>query len=247
MLTVSCEIWFELEPWTKWQQPHDPPHTLGIALKPGRWTLFGPGTGWEHDVAGELIAPNPLLIGRSPDGGWRCIAHLALTDRDELVIFRLEVVPWDDDVIGLGTAALANLPLHRWLVAAHSRLSDPGIAAWFQAKGAQVLTPGQLAEVRRDAKRLAKSTPPKPGPKGFGEAYYRRLALEYLELQPKIGRGIRIELADRETKRQNQPVTPLNIRDALNKATELGFLAKGTRGRAGRMPGPNLYPTSEED
>lgn len=231
----------------KWQSPHDPPHVLGADLKPGRWALFGPPRGWESDVAGEPLAPRPLLVGRSTDGKWRCIAHLDLTEAGELVVFRLEVCPWGDEVISIGTAVLANLPLHRWLVAAHSRLADPAVAEWFAARGAHLLTSDQLTKVRREAKRLAKSTPPKPGPKGFGEDYYRRLALEYLKLQPEIGRGIRLELARLETKRQGREVTPINIRDALDRATELGFLSKGTRGRAGRLPGPNLYPTENED
>lgn len=228
-----------------WPIPHDPPHLLGFDLKPGRWGLYGPGLGWEHDVAGEPVPPRPLLIGRSPDGKWRCIAHLDLTDAGELVIFRLEVCPWDDRVVGIGSDLLRNLPLHRWLVAAHSHLSDPGVAEWFLARGARALTPDQIKEVKRDAKRLSRSTPPKPGPKGFGEDYYRRLALEYLELQPTVSRGIRLVLAARESARQKREVTPINIRDALDKATELGFLSKGTRGRAGRLPGPNLYPTTE--
>ena len=194
----------------------------------------------EVDAAGQPLPSAPLLVGRSSDGKWRCIAHLGFTDRNELVAYRLEVRPWGDEVVGLGTDALRNLPLGRWLTNAHSWLAGP-VAEWAR-------DPEKLKHLRQETRRLAESTPPRRGPKGFGEAYYRRLAVEYLELQAKgLSRGIREELAYRETKRQKKEVTVLNIRDALTKATELGYLTKGTRGRAGRGAGPNLIPSVEEE
>lgn len=190
------------------------------------------------------------MVGRSSDGRWRVLGYLSLTDNDEFVIYRLEIRPWTSDVIFIGTDVLRNLPLHRWLVEAHSRLTEP-IAEWLRDKGvpARAVDDKELRRLSKLAERMAASTPPRTGPKGFGEDFYRRLALDYLALQKDgISRGIRQELARRETKRQGKRITDINIRDALNKATQLGFLSPGTSGRAGRRPGPNLlYSDDKED
>lgn len=190
----------------------------------------------------------PLMVGRSPDGKWRCLAWLSLNERNELVAYRVEVRPWTGEVISLGTDVLRYLPLHRWLAEAHSSLTGP-VAAWLREGGvpARSIDRRELRRLRKEAERMVESTPPRPGRKGFGTAFYRRLALEYLELQSDgVSRGIRVALADRESARQGKTITTDAIRDALHKATELGFLLPGTRGRAGRLPGPNLYVDEQE-
>ncbi|MGD0984479.1 MAG: hypothetical protein ABSA65_11785 [Acidimicrobiales bacterium] len=223
----------------KWQLPDDVSGSSYWAqnapLKKGEMILY-------------LAPEGPLMVGRSPDGLWRCLAWLSLTDRQEIVIFRLEVRPWGDDVLSLGTNPLRDLPLHRWLTQAHSRLTD-GIAEWLADEGGvptHSMDAKELRRLRRVAKDMAESTTPRPGPKGFGENFYRRLALDYLELQGKgVSRGIRWVLAEQENRRQKRDdIDDRTVRDWLTKATRLGFLSAGSPGRAGRRPGPNLYEDS---
>jgi len=195
----------------------------------------------------------PLLVGRSSDGRWRCSAHLSLTEQNEFVIYRLDVRPWGSELIPLGTDVLRRLPLGRWLTSAHSWLTAP-LAEWLDSGSPSPSRPVDEKEWRRlrqEAERIVKSELPKRGPKGYGSSFYRRIALSYLELQAHgVARGIQGRIAEQEnTRRGNKgmPVTATNVRDWLSRATELGFLSPGTKGRAGRAPGPNLYDTTEED
>ena len=203
-----------------------------VELRPGRMGLFLPPEG-------------PMLVGRSSDGFWRFVGWLSLTAADEFVIFRSETRPWDDVVRPLTADVLRSLPLSRWLVEAHGTFTEP-IAAWLRAHG-QDARAVDKAELRAMARRVAGSRPPRPGPSGFGDDYYRRLAISYLELQRQgIGRGIRPLLAEQESRRLGREVTPVQIRDALSKATTLGYLAPGKQGRAGRFPGPRLFEEKED-
>jgi hypothetical protein len=218
----------------QWQLPEDDFSSRVVAQeanpKPGKMSLHLPSEG-------------PLMVGRSPDGLWRCLAWLSLNERGELVIFRLELRPWTtDEMPSIGTDVLRYLPLAHWLAQAHSRLTE-GIAEWLQERGVSTrpIDAKEFRRLRKLAERMVESTPTRPGRKGFAVSYYRWLALEYLELQDKVSRGIRDVLADRASHREGRKITSENIRDALHKATELGFLLPGTQGRAGRLPGPNLY------
>lgn len=237
----------------RWYPPHDFAQGVygpdGRGLRKGQMIVIFPPRSHETDVAGEPLPPAPLMVGRSSDGDWRVIAHLGFTERNELVAYRLEIRPWAEDAAGVTTTDLRNVPLGRWLAYAHSWVTRPGGAALVAHQAAQFQgTAADRKRLRREALRIAESTAPKPGPKGLGEKYYRRLALDYLDLQAAgKGRGIRGELARRETARQERPVSDLNIRDHLTRATSLGFLAPGTPGRTGRLPGANLYPHTDEE
>lgn len=225
----------------KYENIHD--LAQSAKLKRGQMVLFrDPGDQRRGRPAG------PVMVGRASD--WRVAAWLSLNDRDELVIFRLEVRPWGDDVASIGSAVLTQLPLSRWLAQAHSRLTEP-IVQWLKEQGGDpgsVIDSAELRRLHKTAERLARSTPPRPGAKGFGDAYYRRLALDYLTLQSQgVSRGIRLRLAEQESQRQGREVTDTQVRDALSKATELGYLAPGQSGRAGRKPGPRLLSPEEED
>jgi hypothetical protein len=146
----------------------------------------------------------------------------------------------------LGTDVPRNLPLAGWLAQAHSRLTE-GIAGWLAEEGGVPIHSIDIEELRRLrklAKGMAESTTPRPGPKGFGDNFYRRLAISYLELQGKR-RDIRWALAEQENRRQKRDdIDDLMIRDWLTKTTRLGFLSAGTPGRAGRQAGPRLYEDS---
>ncbi len=178
---------------------------------------------------------DPFIAGRSPDGRWCVVAHLGLSEGGRFYIADLEVTPWDDGAVPLGGATLRRLPLGRWLTEAHALL------ATLADRG---LREGRVSE---ELERLARSRrTPAPGRRAAGGWDYRRLALEYLELQGQgVSRGIRDRLAAIETRRQRRPVSALNVRDALTVATRRGFLSKGAPGRAGRLPGPRLFEEGE--
>ena len=79
---------------------------------------------------------------------------------------------------------------------------------------------------------------PRRGRRGYGDAFYRTVARQYLRLQ-EAGwrRGILNELA----RINDRPRDTVNT--WVQEATRRGFLTPGTPGRAGRDPGPNLDPT----
>jgi len=202
---------------------------VGRQVGPGQMVVLFPASSTPEDA-------DPFIGARSPDGAWRVVAHLHLADDGTFFVRDLEVTPWDGSPMPLSTDTLRRLPLGRWTTQAHASLAGrarKGVAA---GRGGEQLS------------RLAGSTvAPKVGPRGFGRDYYRRLALDYLDLQAKgVSRGIREELAFLEGLRQKRRITTTNIRDGLTKATELGFLTPGHRGRAGRQPGPNLYVNDKE-
>jgi hypothetical protein len=187
-----------------------------------------------------MVTPDdadPFIGGRSPDGHWGVVAHLRLLG-DVFSICDLEVWPWDgEESAALGTDVVRRLPLGRWLTFAHGRLAELASTA---------IREGHAHE---ELRRLSRSkVQPAAGRRGFGADFYRRLALEYLELQEQgVSRGIRAELARRESRRQGRTVTEINVRDALSKATELGFLSRGAPGRAGRTAGPNLFQDTDKE
>jgi hypothetical protein len=182
----------------------------------------------------RVLVGNPMqLEGWTPDGLWRCIGDLIKTDQGRLVVSRLVIEPWRfGDQIGVSTDVLRKLPLGRWLASAHATMSD----------SEQWLATGELSktdEGRKWARRAAeqaRSMKLERGPKGYPPDHYRRIAIEYLDLQAQgVGRGIQKRLAEIEH------VNWQTIRDWLNRAKELEFLSAGTPGRAGRSAGPNLY------
>ncbi|MDA8289943.1 MAG: hypothetical protein M0014_16130 [Actinomycetota bacterium] len=177
----------------------------------------------------------PFIAARSRDGRWCVVVHLRLSDRGTFYQRDLEVTPWDDIYTPMSTQVLRQLPLGQWLTDAH---------AWIAQRAQTRMQEGQVS---RELQRLASSRKaPRTGRRPTPQWNHRRLALEYLKLQEKgVGRGIRRELAVIESRHQRRPVTDSMVLSALVQATHKGFLGPGTRGRAGRAPGPNLFVEEE--
>jgi hypothetical protein len=195
------------------------------------------------DVDDIFIGPqgDPVIKARSTDGAWCCTAFLRLTTDRRWIIASYTVSPWADVPSGGATTATArSLPFGRWLAMAHARLPEMGdwLAKGTLPSGAPTMVLPQHVERARRLAELARGAELRKGRKGYPADHYRRIAFEYLDLQSQgVGRGIQRRLAEQQDpQRQWQ-----TIRDWLAKATELGFLTKGTPGRAGREPGPNLY------
>jgi hypothetical protein len=173
---------------------------------------------------------DPIIGGRSPDGRWKCLAYLTLTDGNKFIVHRIELLPWGPVALPLGTKELRRLPLSRWLAGAHAKLGGA-------AKNH--LVSGKPTTHKAGLQRLIDSEVPRSGMQGFGMEFYRRVASDYLELQGS--RGIHERIADRMSERDGQTCSLTRIRDYISKATQMGFLSPGTPGVGARLPGPNLY------
>ena len=176
-------------------------------------------------------ALSPMIEGRSVDGLYRCYADLDVK-AGRLTIIHLEVEPWAFGQASIGTDALRQLPLGRWLTQAHSLLRDETL--WLRTGEL-----GKSPKGREMAAKLAKSNldaePPHQGRRGYPATFYRDVALRYLELQEQgVSRGVQKQIA------KERDVPWQTARDWISKSTRLKFLSPGTPGRAGRRPGPNL-------
>jgi len=198
--------------------PQEAHRRLVTKLKPGGMTVYFPGTITPEDA-------DPFIGGRSSDGQLRCLAYLHLTKSGAIVIKELEIMSWDGTERHIGSTELQSLPIHRWLTKAHTDL-----AGW------------EAAERRHGrATRLGIADWAVGTERGRGRDFYRRVALEYLDLQSQGVTHIQKMLAQESRQRLGIDLDGVQIRDALTTATRRGFLSPGTRGRAGRRPGPNLH------
>lgn len=200
-------------------EPHRFPDGSELRLRPAAHAMF---------TISDMPDAEPWLIGRSRDGLWLCELRFARIGEDIFSAYEMHLEPWlENEAVPLGTKVLAELPLHQWTLQAQTAM-----AKRFKEEGSP------------EATAIAEATVAKPGPKGFGTDFYRQLALEYLRLQGQgVGRGIRTVLADWMTETLGDKYDEANVKDALVKAVNLGFLSHGTQGRAGRDEGPNLYVT----
>lgn len=195
------------------------------------------------------------IEGRSPDGNWCVRAFLAVDQDQHLAITRLESWPFDTAVVmgaaphvGLGGDDLRRFPLGRWVAEALAQLADENLLAatgsgydpMLEKLGFTGASEKRKAWARQVAEE-ARSVTLRRGRRGYPDDHYRRIALAYLDLQQQgVYRGIQKRLAEQEGRPWQ------TIRDWLAIATEKGFLTKGSKGRAGRMPGPRLYESKEE-
>lgn len=197
------------------------------------------------------------IEGRSTDGKWCARAFLDVDRERQLAITRLEMWPDDTDVVtgakpqtGLSGDALRHLPLGRWMVEALAQLTDEDLLAKTGAGYDPMLKElgyeNASADRKEWARRVSEEARSIPlrrrGRRGYPDDHYRRIALAYLELQRQgVSRGIQQQLAEQEGRPWQ------TIRDWVRIATEKGFLGPGSKGKAGRMPGPNLYDDGSSD
>ncbi len=88
------------------------------------------------------------------------------------------------------------------------------------------------------------------GKRGYGDDFYRLVALEYVALTERGegGRGALQRLAEVMASRMHErtPRPRDNIRDWVAEARRRGFLTPGEPGRGGGGPGPRLYARESE-
>lgn len=185
-------------------------------------------------AAGTLVNGEPWLIQgvlRSDPAGPPIVARL-----------RAENFPVADvEVTG---TVLRSLPIARirdkalaWLIPlAVGRQALADASGW-------AITPDDVERARETA---AQAERPQRGRRGHPPEHYRRIAFRYLELLKDGQRKVLVALADEESERLGRTIPRETVRDWVRKATRLGFLAPGKRGRAEARPGPNLYKKKEE-
>lgn len=105
-----------------------------------------------------------------------------------------------------------------------------------------------VAIARRRVKAASRKAT--PGGSGRGDAFYRRIALDLIELvesgRPTPG-GVLQELARFEADRLHQAEVPIEtLRTWIRIARQREFLAPGQRGRMNAEPGRLLYLTEEQ-
>lgn len=186
------------------------------------------------------------LVG---DREWRVTGLLATEPDGAVVVRRVEVTPWlalpgkqppsGHDVT---STVLRSLHIARIRDRAARQLREWSLDL---AIADEVGWPTPSAEERAaidDAAEKAAGAVRRPGPRGFGDDFYRRLALRYLAVQDereranRSKRGIIRELAG------EFGLSPTQARDAVAAARERGWLMPGSPGRAGAEPGPRLNP-----
>ena len=199
-------------------------HISGMVsrLSPGHMRVHLPG-------AVDPAVTDPIIGGRSSDGRWKVLAYLTLTDDGQFLISRLEVMPWEPVALDLNMQDLKALPLTRWRAEAHRQIIG-------MTKDHHEGT--TKTNLKNEARILLDSSLPRAGDRGFGDAFYERLARLYLDLQG--ARGIQKRLATRLGELEGRPFSARQVSDATKKATKLGYLLPGTNGRGLRSPGPNL-------
>jgi hypothetical protein len=189
-------------------------------LRPGEMRVYFPGPATPADA-------DPFIGGRSSDGRLRCLAYLRLSSSEAMVIKEVDVMSWDGTQCHIGSTELNKLPLHRWLTKAHADLATRDAKEAKRRRGPSVSIRNWSVGTER----------------GRGREFYRRIAFEYLKVQEEGEPHVQKRLARESRHRLGIELNLTQVRDALTKATRLGFLTRGTRGRSGRGPGLNLYET----
>ncbi len=176
-----------------------------------------------------------------------------------VVLTRLEFVAnKPEERGGLTSSTLRSLRLDAVVGKARGRLSqfDPARAKQgFPDPGAKAsVDPDVVAQLERFFERIGKlaraaAEQKAGGRRGYGDDFYRLVALEYVALseQGNGGRGALQRLAAVMATRlgEKQPRSRDNIRDWVAEARRRGFLTPGEPGRGGGGPGPRLYADVE--
>jgi hypothetical protein len=234
-----------------------PPEPAG--LQGGR-CFFLPGvtiTAFREELDSGVLGVN--FATACADDPWR-VTGIVRIESARIVITKLTIEPqpfWQPssgrivkqdemDAIGNGVTSslLRSIQVGRLITALRGELHHLEAAAKKQealaAPGADAPSadPEYLDVARRVAQAVPK--PPKRGRHGFGDDFYRRVALLYLELQSAgWGRGILGEIARLEDRPRE------TVSTWVRQARKRGFLTAGTPGRAGAEPGPRLHETPD--
>jgi hypothetical protein len=132
---------------------------------------------------------------------------------------------------------LRGLPLAR----IRGRALD-GLEGIRQARDAMSETGWSInpASVERARDAAIEAGKPRLGRPGLPVEHLARIAGRYIDLVEAGVGNVLVVLAEEESKRAGRTIPRETIRDWVRKATERGYLAPGTPGRAEARPGPKL-------
>jgi hypothetical protein len=221
-------------------------------------------TAWKERLTAIDVAPQSGTVGAwsviaglpRADGGisvlvqsaeWLLAAVCGFVNGD-LVLTEATIRPVDTAPSnGLSGTVLRSIPVAA--IVAEARRQAIAAPDEFAAIPAEVglMTSEALIRIKGLANKLDTTAMRRGGRRGFPPDFYRGVAIDYLELQGAgKGRGILVEIARLATGRLGRPVTRENARDWVRRATELKYLSAGIPGKAGRLPGPNLFNGGSE-
>jgi hypothetical protein len=196
------------------------------------------GNDYEDDVLARFAAYVEAPSSRShsaPVTGWIVGGYLRLAPSGEVTIGQLELQPLDNKAASVTGTVLRSFRVEELLARALAQLEDaPAVMSVLERHGLRRPSEEEKSNAERAAKAAARHER-RRGRAGYPESHYRRVALDYLELQKDVRRGIRQRLAER------YGVNAKTVGDWIHRAHELGFLGSGHQGRAGREAGPRLY------
>jgi hypothetical protein len=221
-----------------WLKDHGvvPPPPQGMV---GRWQVrAGSGSGADGSIS---------VLAETAE--WYLMAICGFVG-DDLVLTEMLIRPQSKPAPtnGVNGTLLRSIPVAG--IIAEARRQAIQAPAVFAAIPPEVglMSHEALSRVKELAGKLEITSLRRGGRRGFPDDFYRGIAGEYLELQSAgIGRGILLEIAQRGSDRLGRPVARETARDWVRRATELGYLSPGMSGKAGRLPGPNLFTVEQEE
>lgn len=191
-----------------------------------------------------------LVAGRE----WRVMGHLATSADGALLVRAIEVRPWPHiegrrppEGYDVTSTVLRGLRLAAIRDRAARQLRETNAEI---AIADQVDWPAPATVDRQSISRAAANAAaavPKPGPDGFGDEFYRRLAIRYLALlgeRTRANRSTRGIIGDLALE---FGLARTQTRDAVATARNREWLTRGTAGRAGAGPGRRLLSEEKED
>jgi hypothetical protein len=127
------------------------------------------------------------------------------------------------------------------------RLRERGLAIGFLHESGVAIFDSYRANVMQAADEAAKHKLARGPHGGYPAEHYRHIARRYLALVRSGRRDVQRALCEEESERLGELIKRERMREWVKKATQMGFLAPGERGKAGRHPGPNLNQPKEDN
>jgi hypothetical protein len=208
-------------------------------MPPPPWVLADEPEADEEGSLASFVALAPARASRTGDVEWWLVRGvLRRSDEGPPGLARVAVEHFDDPNAEVTPTTMRDLNFGTIREQACHALAFAEVIHDVHLKGRGGWTRHDDAWVRKVAEEAKR--PLRRGRKGYPNEHYRWIAVRYLEIVGTGRRDVLKALATEEEARLGRPVPRETVRDWVRKATELGYLAPGKRGRASARPGPNL-------
>lgn len=175
--------------------------------------------------------------------------HIGADDRMRLVDLRISCS--DPDATDITSTLLRELELSKIVQAAKTavaRRAEEHLRAVSTGDIPDAIKADAEKLLRARIKAVSRRPSPRGAARGLGDAHYRRVALDLIELVESgkpTPNGVLVTLARLEAARLHRPVDVQTVRTWIRIARDRRFLAPGERGRLLVAPGPRLYDLEE--